>query len=44
MNVDFNTILLLVIVVEIGLVYFKITQVVEEQPEKLRELQQQSVD
>jgi hypothetical protein len=43
-NIDFNTILLLVIVIEIGLVYFKITQVVEEQPEKLRELQEQSVD
>jgi hypothetical protein len=43
-NIDFNTILLLVIVIEIGLVYFKITQVVDEQPEKLGELQQQSVD
>ena len=44
MNIDFNTILLLVIVVEIGLLYFKISQVVEEQPEKLGELQKQSVD
>jgi len=43
-NIDFNTILLLVIVIEIGLVYFKITQVVDVQPEKLGELQQQSVD
>jgi hypothetical protein len=43
-NVDFNTILLLVIMVEIGLVYFKISQVLNEQPEQLGEFQQQSVD
>ncbi len=35
MNIDINSILLLVIVIEIGLVYFKIAQVVEEQPGKL---------
>jgi hypothetical protein len=43
-NVDFNTILLLVIMVEIGLVYFKISHVLNEQPEQLGEFQQQSVD